>query len=154
MGIANTDAEETGVLFPTLRGGFYAFDTSDGSFLWKYIVNPAPLGTAGGSFSTAGVDPNLHLMFVGTSNATTPPAGPHTSSLLAIDYRTGELRWSQQYQKNDVYSTLYPCGPDHDVGSSPNLFTVCKDGKKICAVGANNKADCYRAFKRKDGKPL
>lgn len=154
VGITNTSPQESIAYPPVVYGGFYAFDASSGAAVWQFQPNAAPLGTGGGSWSTAGVDTNLQLLFVGTSNATQPPAGPNTDALLAIDYTTGRLVWSQQYTANDVWSALYPCGYDYDLGASPNLFTICLDGKAVDVVGANSKQAVYRVFERKTGKPV
>lgn len=152
VGVTDNGNETQSLLQPA-RGGLVAFNL-DGSVKWTLVVNEPPLGTGAGVWSTAGVDNNLGLIFVGTANANTPPAGPFTDALLAIDYNTGAIKWSYQFTKDDVYSTIYACGHDWDLGASPNLFTICHDGKKIDVVGVNNKAGCYRVFERATGKPV
>ncbi len=153
VAVTNSGQEESATLLPTNRGGFVAYDLQ-GNIKWTLVVNEPPLGAGAGSWSTAAVDNDLGLIFVGTAQATTPPAGPYTDALLAIDYNTGTIKWHRQYTKDDVYSSLYPCGLDFDLGASPNLFTICKNGKKIDVVGVNNKAGCYRVWKRTNGKPV
>lgn len=155
---SNGVGHETTVLFPTYRGGLQAFDATTGAFLWRTRFSPASsgYGTAGGAFSTGGVDEHLDYIFVGTSNATTPPASPRTDAMLALDTNSGEIVWSQQYLKNDVYSYQYACGPNLDNGASPNLFTIrshCgKHHHKV--VGASSKKGVYRVFDRKTGEPV
>lgn len=151
----NSTPEETTTLNPTYRGGFQAFDADSGVELWRTAVSPVSsgYGTSGGAWSTAAVDTKLGLMFVGTTNATTPPASPLTDALLAIDYRTGVVKWSQQYTKDDVWSFQYACGGNFDVGSSPNLFSVGGNKQKD-VVGCGSKAGVYRVFERKTGKPV
>lgn len=160
VGTANSNSNELLVLFPTYRGGFHAFNATTGANLWTTLVSPlsSGYGASGGSFSTGAIDTDLGYMFVGTSNATTPPASPQTSALLAIDYHTGDVKWSRTYTENDVYSMQYACGPDLDVGASPNLFTIesghghCNKTKKV--VGVGSKRGIYRVFQRKNGKPV
>ena len=150
--IANNLAEVTTNINTTLRGGFQAFDATTGTFLWRTPVIKLNEGTAGGSISTAAIDHDLHLMFAGTSNATSPPAGKTTCALVAIDYRTGEIKWDHRQTKNGVWGALYPCGNDFDLGASPNLFTIHHKGKSYKVVGCCNKAGIYRVYIRKTGQ--
>ena len=155
---SNGVGQETTTLYPNYRGGLQAFDATTGAFLWRTRINPASsgLGTAGGAFSSGGVDEELDYIFVGTSNATTPPAGPRTDAMLALDTNTGKIKWTQQYIKDDVYSYQYACGPNLDNGASPNLFEIkSKNGKHYQkVVGASSKKGVYRVFDRKTGKPV
>lgn len=148
----NSTPEETTTLNPVYRGGLQAFNTTNGSLVWRTRISPpgSGFGTSGGAWSTAAVDTSLGLMFVGTTNATTPPASPLTDALLAINYSTGEVVWSRQYTANDVYSFQYACGFDYDNGASPNLFFI---GNKA-VVGAGSKAGCYKVFERATGIPV
>jgi polyvinyl alcohol dehydrogenase (cytochrome) len=153
---SNATSEETTTLVPTYRGGFQAFNASTGALVWQRRVSPedSSYGTSGGSWSTGAIDQDLKLMFVGTTNATLPPASPLTDALLAIDYTTGNIKWSQQYTKDDVYSFQYACGFDYDVGASPNLFYIKKNGKKIPVVGCGSKEGIYRVFDRRNGRKI
>jgi len=152
---SNSTAEETTNPTPAYRGGFHAFDATTGANIWRTAVSPANsgYGASGGSWSTAAVDTNLKLMFVGTTNATTPPAGPHTDALLAIDYTTGVVKWAQQYTKDDVWSFKYASGGNYDMGACPNLF-IAGGLKQKEVVGCGSKAGIYRVFERKSGKPV
>ncbi len=154
-----TSADEELPIEITIRPTINAFDAQTGLRLWSYIINPT--GSTGvGAWSTPAFDEELGLMYIGTTNAENPPAGPYTDALLAMDYRTGELRWVQQYTAHDVWSGSYPNGLppgknpyriDRDLGASPNLF-LGKNNKKL--VGAMSKAGVYRAFDRKTGRPV
>ncbi len=148
--------EENVVKVPTFRGGFHAFNATTGAFVWHTPVSPSGsgFGPSGGAWSTASVDEDLHLIFAGTTNAMLPPASPLTDAIVAIDYRTGEVEWHQQYTKNDVFSFQYACGFNYDVGASPQLFQIEKNGKQIDVVGTGSKEGFYRVFKRKNGKPV
>lgn len=156
VGTTNATAEETLAMNPTYRGGLHAFHASTGAFEWRTIISPSGsgYGTSGGCWSTPAIDTKRGLLFVGTSNATTPPASPRTDALLAIDYKTGSVKWSQQYTPDDVYSFQYACGGDLDVGASPNLFSIKRGKKNVDVVGCGSKAGVYRVFERKSGKPV
>ncbi len=155
---SNGVAHETLELFPFYRGGFHTFNATTGAFIWRTRVSPASsgYGPSGGTFSTGAVDEHLDYMFVGTSNATFPPASPLTDALLAIDTNSGEVIWSQQYVKNDVYSFQFACGPNLDNGASPNLFTIRSEcgNHHHRVVGASSKKGVYRVFDRKTGEPI
>ena len=148
--------EENVVKQPTYRGGFQAFNAITGAFVWRTTISPdgSGYGSAGGSWSTAAIDEDLHLMFAGTTNALLPPASPLTDALVALDYRTGEVVWSQQYTKDDIFSFQYACGLNLDMGASPQLFRINVDGEYIDVVGCGSKAGKYRVFKRHNGKPV
>lgn len=135
---------------PTNHQAINAFNATTGVKLWSTVVQPAPLGAQGGSFSTAAIDRNLHMMFIGTSNSDDQPTGKQTDALLALDYRTGHIKWSYQYTAGDAWGARYPSNPDADVGASPNLFNV----KKKAAVGVHSKKGDYKAFERSTGKLL
>ena len=72
------------------------------------------------------------------ATTTTSPAGPYEDSLLAIDYTTGKLVWSHQFTSNDIFTVLSIAGggPDSDIGSSANLFSI--DGTDYIGIGVKN----------------
>ena len=99
-------------------------------------------------WSSAAVDTDLEMAFIGTGQAYNKPADPKSDSLVAIDYTTGEIVWHQQYTKGDSYTLATGAGPDFDIGAAPNLFEA--DGRKL--VGVGDKGGSYRAFDRETGK--
>jgi polyvinyl alcohol dehydrogenase (cytochrome) len=87
----------------------------------------------------------------------------HANSLMAIDLATGGLRWARQVLPFDPwhmgcvltpgYATCpAPYGPDHDLGSSPNLFRVTIDGRPRDIVGSGQKSGAYWALDRDSGE--
>jgi outer membrane protein assembly factor BamB len=154
VGISNSNSAEATVVNPTMHGTFSAFDINTGAFKWRTQVCAPPAGSCGGSWSTGAVDTNLKLIFAGTTNASSPPASNYTDALLAIDYTTGNIVWSQQYTPNDIWGALYPCGSDFDFGASPNAYTIKMGMKNVDVIGGNSKAMVYRVFKRSDGTPV
>src|SRR5262249_8780920 len=117
---------------------------------WRFYTtnNDAHGGAGVGIWSTPAVDRARGLLYVGSGNAYAPPTGPNADSILAINYRTGALKWSAQFTNPDVWSAGNPKGKDADVGASPNLFTV--NGRDL--AGAGDKAGVYHAVDRDTGK--
>lgn len=136
----------------TFRGSVVALDALTGQERWRVYTteNDANQGAGAAVWSTAAVDEDLKLLFVGVGQHYEFPAGPYSDSLLAIRYETGQLAWAHQFTPGDVYNVyevLNAHGPDADVGASPNLFTV--DGREL--VGVGDKAGVYWALDRRTG---
>lgn len=142
-------------MFPTVRGGISAFDATTGELLWRTRITSPDEGSSGGAWSTPSVDKDLKRIYIGTTNALSPPAGDLTAALLSLDYRTGEVVWSYQYTQNAIWGLSYPAGNDYDVGASPNLFKVQRgNGRIFKYVGVGSKAGKYRVFERDSGAPV
>jgi polyvinyl alcohol dehydrogenase (cytochrome) len=134
----------------TFKGSIGAFDASTGKQLWNFFTTPndATSGAGQGVWSTPAVDPRLGLLYVGDGQSLNPPTGPLADSILAINYKTGKLVWSHQFNHPDVFSTADFSGKDADVGASPNLWT--SHGHDMVGVGSKN--GTYYAFDRSTGK--
>lgn len=132
------------------RGSIAGYDAATGEERWKFFSTPADAtgGAGAGIWSTPAVDRSRGLLFVGTGQGLSEPTPPMADSLLAIDYRTGALRWSAQFTYPDVFSAANPTGKDADVGASPNLWT--SDGRDL--VGAGDKGGTFHALDRDTGK--
>lgn len=159
VGVACDEFTETSTLDVEVRGSLNAFDAIDGSLVWQYVPTQDSEGFGVGFWSTPAIDTKRNLLFVGTSNTVTFPAAKLSDSLLAIHYKTGKLKWFQQFTKADVFGIVNPTGPDKDVGASPNLFSVSAGGHnsgshkgKKDLVGVCSKAGVYRTFERSSGK--
>jgi polyvinyl alcohol dehydrogenase (cytochrome) len=134
----------------TFRGSISAYDTETGDEVWRFDTTPGDetAGPGAGIWSTPAVDTERGLLYVGTGQSLAEPTAPLTDSLLAIDYQTGDLAWSQQFTYPDVFSAGNPTGKDADVGASPNLWT--SDGHDL--VGAGDKGGTYHALDRDTGE--
>jgi polyvinyl alcohol dehydrogenase (cytochrome) len=134
----------------TFRGTIGAYDAKTGEEVWRFYTTPNdPTSGAGvGIWSTPAVDRKRGLLYVGSGNNYEAPSGPLADSILAIDYKTGELEWSTQFTSPDVFSAGNPTGKDADVGASPNLWT--SEGRAL--VGAGDKAGVYHALDRDTGE--
>jgi glucose dehydrogenase len=80
-------------------------------------------------------------MFIGTGQNYTGDS-PYADSLIALNYETGKLAWSMQFTKGDIYALSKLDGPDRDLLTAPNLFTV----GEVDVVGAADGARTNRRF--------
>jgi outer membrane protein assembly factor BamB len=91
VGVASAEESNAAGKPFTFRGSIAALDTATGDKRWQAYTtsNDFTSGPGIGIWSTAAVDPELKLLYIGTGNAYTAPAGQYTDSLLAIRYDTG-----------------------------------------------------------------
>jgi polyvinyl alcohol dehydrogenase (cytochrome) len=122
----------------TFRGSVVGIAGADGAQKWRFSTAEAGSSGPGVSvWSTAAVDLARKALFVGTGNNYAAPSSPHEDSLISVDIETGALRWATQFTKDDLFTVfMMGGGPDSDIGSSANLFTV--DGKDLVGVGIKN----------------
>lgn len=134
------------------RGSVVGLDADTGEERWRLVVAPEGYGAGVSVWSSAAIDQDLGLAYIGTGQAYEHEASPLSDSLLAIDYETGELAWSRQYTVDDVwtYFSPGPNGVDADIGATPTLFTV--DGRDL--VGAGDKAGTFAVFDRETGESV
>ena len=130
-------------------GHIRAFDAKTGKRLWSFDTVP-PTGDAaktwpddpkrvkagGGTYSSYALDPEAGLLYSPIGNP-----GPdfvrgyrngdnlYTSSVVALDAKTGELKGYHQLVRNDFH--------DWDVAASPILFTSKAGRKMVAAAGKN-----------------
>ena len=146
----------------TSRGSVVALDANTGSQVWKAWVvpeEPQPYKTqpngvtlykhAGGAvWNTPTVDPVRQAIYFGTGDATTAPSPKTTDAIMAVDIKTGRLRWSYQATEGDVFmggcggqvksdACPNPMGPDMDIGNSPILETL-PNGKRVLLAGTKS----------------
>jgi len=136
----------------TFRGSIGAFDVDTGKRVWNFVDTPnnSTSGAGEGIWSTPCVDSALGLLYVGDGQNISPPTGPLADSLLAIDYRTGRLRWHRQFTQHDVFGLGNFTGPDADVGASPNLWQ--SGGTEMVGVGQKN--GIYHALNAATGQEV
>lgn len=108
----------------------------------------------GGSiYATPVVDSARHLLLFGTGNpspqmadASRPGDNLHTSSLVALDLRTGRLVWHYQQVPHDRWG--------YDAASSPVLMEVPHHGRRVPAVAHAAKTGWVYVHDRRDGRLL
>jgi len=157
--------DETGSKGPA--GDVRAWDLHTGKLVWTFHTVPRPgemgheswLGDYWKKMSGANVwtffsvdaERGILYMPLGSVNNDyygTDRPGPNlfASSLVAVDAETGKLKWYFQATHHDLW--------DYDMPVPPMLFDVVKDGKKIPAVGAMNKAAMLFILNRVTGEPI
>ena len=113
-------------------------DASDGQFMWG--PSGAPIWTS------PLLDVKRGVIYVGTGEATSAPAAPTTDAVLALDMKTGKIRWQHQTIANDIFLTACMRRPDglncphegslldHDFGATLVLAKRA-DGRDIILAG-------------------
>jgi alcohol dehydrogenase (cytochrome c) len=105
----------------------------------------------GGSvWMTPAYDAQLGLLFLGVGNPApvlddTPRPGDnlYTASIVALDAKTGTLRWYYQFLPHDMWDT--------DAQSPPVLFDVERNGVQIPAVGLASETGWVYILDRRTG---
>ena len=141
----------------TFRGAIVALDARTGDVIWKsYTIAEQPRllrayadgtelrGPAGGAiWSAPTIDVKRGALYVGVGNTYSGPAQPTTDAVLALDLRTGALRWSRQMAAStpDVFGCTpgdvncgERAGPDFDFGASPVLARL-PTGRELIVAG-------------------
>ncbi len=136
----------------TFKGTIIGIDEESGDERWRAPVAGDADGAGISVWSSATIDEERGLAFIGTGQAYEHPASPLSDSILAIDYATGDLAWSRQFTEGDVWTYFSdpPKGPDADVGATPTLFTVGDQD----VVGVGDKAGSFVAFDRETGETV
>ena len=152
----------------TFIGTVVAISALDGKTLWKQSIlderphatrrNPAGTqmyGPAGGAiWSAPTIDAKRGLVYVATGDSYTEIEHPTSDAIVAMDMKTGKIKWSYQVWKADnfmsgtVNGPLGERGPDWDFGSAPSLVKVA--GKDLVING--NKSSVVFAFDPDTGK--
>ena len=144
-----------GVLIVGISGGEYGVrgyieghDPDTGERLWRTYTIPAPGepgsetwpdGDAwerggGPGWLTGTYDPELNLTYWGVGNAASWNAGErpgdnlYTSSALAMDPKTGEIKWHYQFSPNDPF----------DYDGTNELILADIDGRKVMMQANRN----------------
>jgi polyvinyl alcohol dehydrogenase (cytochrome) len=156
----------------TFRGSVVALDAKTGKVLWKTFDMPDNGGKQGGYSGGAiwghpAIDPKRGSLYIGTGNNYTAPAAvvacqnatptaqcaspdDHFDSILALDLKTGRIKWADGLQAFDTFEGLCPTcpvpdSPDFDFGGGgPNLVGDI--------VGIGQKSGIYWALNPDNGK--
>jgi alcohol dehydrogenase (cytochrome c) len=150
------------------RGRVKAYDAKDGRLIWTFYTVPAPgevghdtwpqnneawLHGGGAIWQTPAVDPELGLMYFTTGNPGPDfngrfRAGDNlfTSSMVALDAKTGKYRWHFQQVHHDLW--------DYDGPNPVILFDVRINGRLRKAAAEASKTGWVYIIDRETGKPL
>jgi quinoprotein glucose dehydrogenase len=148
-------------------GDIRAYDVLSGRLVWTFhtVPHPGEVGyetwpkdawkTVGGAndWSSMAIDARRGLLYVPTASPKYNFYGANRAgknlfgdSLLALDARTGKLRWYYQMVHHDIW--------DYDNPSTPLLMTVRHNGKPVDIVAEASKTGFLWVFDRVTGKPL
>jgi polyvinyl alcohol dehydrogenase (cytochrome) len=167
----------------SFRGSMVALDIKTGKILWQTFMVPDNNGRPDGYSGAAiwqppALDPARGSLYVGTGNNYEVPqdvknciaaapmsaqpaclaADDHYDSAMALDLKTGAIKWSKRVQGLDVWTLACisnpnpvacpePSSPDFDLsGSGPNLLDHM--------VGFGQKSGLYWAFNPDNGAVL
>lgn len=138
------------------RGSVVAFNRFTGEQEWRFYTTSDQLaeyveyGAGAGAWSSPAIDLERRLLFIGTGQNYELPCSPYANSLLAIDYKNGNLRWFSQLTVNDVWDSVNnPSGMNWDVGCHPNLFSAVVEGDGLVDfVGVAEKGGRYFIMRR------
>jgi alcohol dehydrogenase (cytochrome c) len=141
-----------------IRGFVAAYDARSGNQRWRWDSTD-PSTYAGDSWKRGGamvwttpaIDPKLGLVIFCTGNPNpdlngAPRKGDNrwSDSIVALDARTGKLKWGYQQIKHDVW--------DYDAVSNVVLFDVHQGGQTIPAAGEAGKVGWFFIVDRRNGK--
>lgn len=150
-----------------VKGDVRAYDARTGRLVWTFRTIPAKgdpgyeTWTAGaaeysgnaGVWAPMSADPTTGLIYLPVEASTNDVYGGarqgqnlYSSSLVALEAKTGKVRWSRQLVHHDIW--------DWDVPAIPILADVPRDGRTIPAVLQITKQGFVFAFNRHTGEPL
>jgi glucose dehydrogenase/cytochrome c5 len=151
-----------------IRGRVKAYDARNGKLLWTFYTVPAgnEVGADtwprdndyykfGGApvWQTPAIDPELGLLYFSTGNAGPNYGGAQragdnlfTSSIVAIEVKSGKYRWHFQQVHHDIW--------DYDSPNPVVLFDAPYHGQMRKGIAEISKTGWVYILDRTDGKPL
>jgi quinoprotein glucose dehydrogenase len=154
------------------RGTVRAFDAKSGALKWTFDPIPrardaanahdwkgdwtgdnSPVEGHANAWAPMSYDAERDLLFVPTSSPSPdfygglrPGDNRYANSIVALEARTGRVRWAFQTVHHDVW--------DYDVPAQPSLLTVRKDGKAHDVVALAAKTGLLFVLDRDTGAPF
>jgi polyvinyl alcohol dehydrogenase (cytochrome) len=142
------------------RGSVVALDATTGRKIWKtYTISGEAkptqknaagtqiVGPSGGAvWNAPTLDVKRNTLYVGTGNNFSPPSTNMSDSVVALDMKTGKMKWFRQETENDIWNAscrrpdrepaVCPDAdsPDFDFGSSSVLADL-PGGRQILVAG-------------------
>lgn len=151
--LEEASAASPGYLCCSFRGSVLALDARTGVQKWRSWLVDQPKPQAGGKtlgpsgvpvWSGIAIDPRRGNLIVATGDSYTHPVSDLSDAIVALDLRTGMVRWHFQATEGDAWNvdcvTPEPdncpadAGPDYDFGAIPILATDAQ-GKDYVVVG-------------------
>ena len=148
-------------------GDILGYDAATGEFLWKFNVIPQP-GEVGhdtwendawkytgdiSSWAPISADLERGLVYVPTNGVTidyyggfSPGDNLFSTSLIALNAKTGERAWHYQLVHHDIWN--------YDTPTAPVLLDVNIDGRDTPIVAQATKQNMIYTFNRETGEPI
>jgi glucose dehydrogenase len=148
-------------------GDILGYDAKTGEFLWKFNVLPGP-GEFGhetwendawkwtgdiSSWAPLSADQERGIVYIPTNGATLdfyggfrPGDNLFSTSLIALDVKTGERVWHFQLIHHDIWN--------YDTPTAPVLLDVTVDGEDVPIVVQVTKQSFAYTFNRETGEPI
>ena len=148
-------------------GDILGYDARTGKFLWKFNVIPQP-GEVGhetwendawqytgdvSSWAPMSADLERGIVYIPTNGVTidyyggfSPGDNLFSTSLIALDAKTGERVWHYQLVKHDIWN--------YDTPTAPILMDVIIDGEEVPIVVQTTKQNMAYTFNRETGEPI
>jgi polyvinyl alcohol dehydrogenase (cytochrome) len=140
------------------RGSLVAVDGATGSQIWQtFTIKEKAVpqsknargvqlyGPSGAAlWSSPTIDPRTNSIYVATGDSYSVPAAPTSDAIMAMDIKTGDVKWVNQVTAGDAYTMACGTadtsncpakqGPDHDFGQSPILASL-PGGRRVLVAG-------------------
>ena len=148
-------------------GDILGYDAKTGKFLWKFHVIPRP-GEFGhetwendawkwtgdvSSWAPMSADPARGLVYIPTNGATIdyyggfrPGDNLFSTSVIALDVKTGKRVWHQQLVRHDIWN--------YDTPTPPMLLDVNVGGRRIPGLFQVTKQAYVYSYNRHTGEPI
>jgi len=142
----------------TFRGSVVALDAATGKMIWQVYMaaqTPGPRGRASDGraiigpsgmaiWSSPTIDAAKRRIYVGTGDNYSEPGTETSDAVVALDLKAGQLLWSAQFDKDDIYriecghppppNCAPPTVPEFDLGASPILVSLGR-GRRVLLLG-------------------
>ncbi len=140
----------------SFRGSVVLLNALTGNVIWKsYLISDSDhaAGASGAAvWSTPTFDVLTQTIFVTTGNNYSTPTTATSDGFIALDARTGAIKWTHQLVPNDSWNYRFPYAPgstvDADFGDSPQVYTL-PNGRRV--VGAGGKSGFYHVLDARSG---
>ncbi len=153
-----------------IPGFIRGFDVHTGKQLWKFNLVPQPgefgadtwkkgskIGMKGvgkvDAWGTYSADPDLGLVYIPVGmpiadeyGGLRPGNNLFSSSVVAIDTKTGKRKWHYQFVHHDIW--------DYDTPMAPNVLDVTIDGQPRKIIAATTKQGFVYVLDRVTGQPI
>jgi quinoprotein glucose dehydrogenase len=148
-------------------GDILAYEAKSGKFMWKFHVIPRP-GEVGhetwendawkwtgdvSSWAPMSADPKRGLVYIPTNPPTMdyyggfrPGDNLFSTSVIALDVKTGKRVWHQQLVKHDIWN--------YDTPTAPILMDVNVNGRSVPGLFQITKQSWVYSYNRYTGEPI